>query len=704
MNRVRSPITAFSLLLFFVVAAPFVAFSQVSPAPAPSPSGSILSTPGPVSLPVTKVVLFSAGVGYFEHRGLVDGDVGMSLPFAADSINDALKSLVVRNGSGGQGSPSVNYPTQESLDRALKSFRVDLSGSPDIAGILSRLRGAEVSVDTPETISGRIVGIEQRVTKIPEVEAPYLMLLTSGGLRAMPLESVLAIRFADRQIAEDFDRALSLILSAQDVGRKNLELSLPGTGRREVAIGYVVPAPIWKVSYRLDLSGAKPYFQGWAVVDNPTEQDWKNVSLSLVSGRPVSFIQDLYSPLYVDRPVIPLAIAGSAKPRSFESGFEESGPGSSAEYAAEVRPAPAPEMAMAAASRDKSYSAKAAAPEPSLSAFGSSSGGRNFETAQARAAGDQFEFTVSRPVTLERRRSAMLPLLEGELEVEKLSIYSPGTGGDAVRPMLGARIVNSSGMKLPAGPITVFDGSVYAGDALLDFLPENEKRLIVFGEDLSVTASAGISSAQETTAVKIIKGVMTFSRRVTWTRTYNLRNTAASAKKLMIEHPVMQGAELTEPSAFDEKTSGVYRFSVNLPAGAETKFIVRERMPGQDRVVLSSLGSEAFLSYSSSKEIPAAARDALKKAVDLRRKVDDAKKLQSDLQSRKAELSSEQERYRKNIESVGRDSSQGQQYLKKLLDAETEIDGLNSKIADSRKAAQEAQTAYDSYLAGLTVE
>ena len=53
----------------------------------------------------------------------------------------------------------------------------------------------------------------------------------------------------------------------------------------------------------LDDKGA-PMLQGWALTENTTEQDWNKVSLTLVSGRPISFIQDLYQPLYVQRPVV----------------------------------------------------------------------------------------------------------------------------------------------------------------------------------------------------------------------------------------------------------------------------------------------------------------------------------------------------------------------------------------------------------------
>ena len=67
------------------------------------------------------------------------------------------------------------------------------------------------------------------------------------------------------------------------------------------------PTPIWKSSYRLVFDEqAKPLLEGWAIVDNTTGEDWTGVTLSLVSGMPVSFISPLYEPRYVSRPVVEL--------------------------------------------------------------------------------------------------------------------------------------------------------------------------------------------------------------------------------------------------------------------------------------------------------------------------------------------------------------------------------------------------------------
>ena len=45
----------------------------------------------------------------------------------------------------------------------------------------------------------------------------------------------------------------------------------------------------------------QPVLEGWAIVDNTTGEDWINVRMSLVSGKPISFISQLYQPRYVQR-------------------------------------------------------------------------------------------------------------------------------------------------------------------------------------------------------------------------------------------------------------------------------------------------------------------------------------------------------------------------------------------------------------------
>ena len=83
-------------------------------------------------------------------------------------------------------------------------------------------------------------------------------------------------------------------------------------------VAYIVEVPVWKASYRLTLAGdpaaARSALQGWATIENLSGQDWKDIELTLVSGRPVAFHQALYDAYYVKRPEVPVEVAGRLMP------------------------------------------------------------------------------------------------------------------------------------------------------------------------------------------------------------------------------------------------------------------------------------------------------------------------------------------------------------------------------------------------------
>jgi hypothetical protein len=135
----------------------------------------------------------------------------------------------------------------------------------------------------------------------------------------------------------------------------------------------------------------------------------------------------------------------------------------------------------------------------------------------------------------------------------------------------------------------VYDGGTYAGDALIDFFSENDKRFISYGEDLSVTASAKADSTRFVSAVTVSGGVMTVNRRLVTRRVYMVKNAAAENKRLIIEHPISQGYKLTEPASFLEQTAQVYRFAQSLPANGEITFTVTEETPLSQSITLGGI-------------------------------------------------------------------------------------------------------------------
>jgi hypothetical protein len=550
-------------------------------------------------------------------------------------------------------------------------------------------------------VSGRILGVEQRPREGGGVNS-FLSLLTGEGIRALDLGEISLFVFKDPALNQGLHRALDLLHSSRASETREFAVELPGAGTRRVSLSYVIPAPVWKVSYRLELSGAGALLQGWAIVDNHGDTDWEGLELSLVTGRPVSFIQDLYPPLMLSRPSLPLSIAGIAPAETYESSWGAATGGGQPVLAAR----PAQNQSMKAAEevreeRSRGYDDTAYEPPPPAPLSRGA-----VETASASGLGDQFEFTFKRPVSLARGQSAMLPLVEGAVQAEKALVFSGARllGGGAVHPVIGAELVNTTGMKLPAGPLTVYDGGTYAGDALVDFFPAGEKRIVSWGEDLSVTGSSAAGSQRQVSSVSLNRGLMVINRKVYHERTYTVRNASGEEKRIILEHPLTRGTSLAEPASFEERTGELYRFKRTLPPGGELSLRVREESPVSERISLSQLRLESFVSYASNQEIPSPVREALGRAVELRQAADQAQTELQDLDSRRERLVSEQDRIRRNLEAAGGQTQQGQDYLRRMTAMDGELDALASARDEAVSKRRAAQAAYEAYLDSLNLE
>jgi hypothetical protein len=189
---------------------------------------------------------------------------------------------------------------------------------------------------------------------------------------------------------------------------------------------------------------------------------------------------------------------------------------------------------------------------------------------------------------------------------------------------------------------------------------------------------------------------------------YHLRSASGEDKRIIIEEPVRQNTTLSAPAKYDEKTANLYRFRMELPAGGSLDFTATQEWPVSQSVTLAELDPETFASYCTNGEIPQNVHNALTKAVSLKAAEDRTVKAKTDLESAKADLVSDEDRVRKNLEaasagSTGNASPQAQEYLKRLSDMDAQIDALNTQIRDAREKAQTAKNVYEEYLAGLTI-
>ena len=655
-------------------------------------------------LPIKQVSLFSSGVAHYVRDGQIDGNATVELPFKTDQINDILKSMVLQDLGGGQIRPVV-YAPKDPIEKALRSFGIDLTGRPTLGALLDQIRGVPVelvavgaSVPTP----GVILGVEKQRTLVDQhvIEDDVLNVACENGIRAYKLRELARIALADPKLNDELNKALAVLAGAHDADKKPVLLEFAGQGKRPVRVSYILEAPIWKTSYRLVLDNDKPFLQGWATVDNTTDDDWNNVQLTLVSGRPISFIQDLYEPLYLDRPEVRPELYASLRPRRYAGAVEDK------------LPAPPPPSATPAAGRRAQQSSRASrvnikitphmrmiAPQLSMEMVGS------LDTAAPAAAeaGEMFAYPIDTPVTLPRQKSAMLPIVNQAVGGERFSIYDPTV--HPKHPLNGLRLDNTTGLHLMQGPITVFEAGTYAGDAQLPDVTQGEKRLISYSLDLKREVEMIARPAPDMlTSVRIAKGTLIATRKFGESRTYNVKNKDDAARSVLIEQPFRSDWKLVEPAEPFERTPQVYRFRVEAKPRATTPLQVREERTDDQHVALANTGLDGIHFFIQAKVISPKVREALEQVVRLRTALDETRRQKTKLEARTQAIHQDQQRLRENVETVREGTELYDRYIKKLETQETEIDEARTKIADLTERETKQQQALDEYLLTVTVE
>ncbi len=666
------------------------------------------------ALPVKRVTLYRSGVSYVERAGMVEGEAEVSLRFEKEQVNDILKSLVALDTGGGRVR-AVRYGSKDPLARRLGSFGIDISGNPSVAELLQQLRGARVRVATSEgPIEGTVLGTEQRQAGVSGSNArgegviweSYVSVLTGSGVRTIGVARITSFEVLDETLAEELRLALGAVAESRDERSATVGLAFSGSGARSVAIGYVVESPVWKTSYRLVLPeerGGKTTLQGWAIVENTTDEDWEGVSLALASGNPVGFRMDLHEPLFVERPRVPVPTAMAVRGRVYEdaSGMlmeRAAGKAGSA-------PAAAPEMAaMSRSRRLLDASGEMRNSEADMGRYLSHGVDTSTEgMASASERGEAFRYEIGAPVTIERQKSAMLPVMNGGIGAERVSIYSPQD--NAQHPMRGVELTNSSGFELAPGPISVLDGSGYLGDAQIGFTSRGQKRLLAYAVDMDVRATMESDGKEEVVRLKISNGTMLQESRSRLTTRYGFTNRdGREGRTVLVEQEKREGWEVTSPKEWRSESERLRRFEVKLGAAEQEKLEVVEERTNWTRLGVTSVDLPTLLGYAKNGKASPGVVDAVKKAGELQGRINEAEAQGRRVQEEMNAIASDQGRVRQNMQAIDRASDLYARYMKTLNEQETRMEALRREGAEAGNRAAQARAEMAKYLEGLNVE
>ncbi len=762
-----------------------------------APAGLWSQEPAPIE--IKRVVLYKNGIGYFELDGTVTGNREVSLSFPSGQLNDVLKTITVLDLNGGRIA-GIGYASQPPVGRQLGELPLPQANDAALRDFLLALKGTRLEIKSgTSVITGRLLSVERktRVSNNVSQEVDYLSLLTgTGEIRTVELGPSVNVRLLEKALAPQMERYLDIVSSTRAADLRTMNIRAEGEGQRRIFVSYISESPVWKATYRLVLggkAGAAPLLQGWAIVDNTSGQDWRNVSLSLVAGAPQSFIQELSKPYYSRRPVVPMPEsylsapqthqrtlatgggsisgivrdpAGAAVAGAFLRAFDLSGvqagetatdasgryviaglpdgqyrvlvhaPGyhateasglsvnqaASATWDPALFAGEAAEMAMAApapvrmnlrAGGSAPSGVRGGAPSGAIGGVVGAISGSDFSaaaasvrpSATAQTVGELFEYKLKEPITIERNRSALVPILQSPVGAEKISLWNAREGGV---PLRSVWLTNSSGATLDGGTFAVLEDQTFAGEGIIEALQANEKRIVSYAADLALNVSATqASEPQRVSRVRIANGIMTQYSELRERKVYKMRNEDSQPRTVLVEHPVRPGYAMRNAPTAAETTPQWVRFRVPVAAKQTAELSIEEARPISTTFQLGGMTRETLALLVRQQSISPAVQEMLNKIVAQRDKLAQAEAAKQSLENERETIFEDQGRLRENMKSLKGTAEEKEllrRYTTRLNEQETRLEELKKLLAAGQAAIDKENEELAKLVSGFSVD
>ncbi|MFN3746090.1 MAG: hypothetical protein ACK4TL_15420 [Hyphomicrobiaceae bacterium] len=668
---------------------------------------SVMALPATANeLPLRRVILASIGLAQFTHAGPVTAGARIDLPVRLDQVDDLLKSLTVFDREGGIG--AVSLPGKAPLQELFRDLPFGPEALASPSALLNALVGSEIEITGPVNAKGRVFRVEPFETRLPNdggtLTRHRLNLMTEEGLVQAVLEEVTTLQFTDPQARAQIDRALQGLSENRAKERRRLSLDILGEGTRDIALSYVVAAPVWKTSYRLILpkAGGRAKLQGWAVVENLTGGDWKDVELTLVSGNPVALRQALYTAFFSDRVEVPVTAGQKLLPKQDDSD------GLPSARVADDRPKAAAPMARLAApqlqeaQRSRSgrafepiAAASAPLPPPVPDTLGTAA-----IAAEAEEAPTQLLYRFPSRISLATGHTMMVPFLDREVAASRTWLYQHDT--HARRPLAAVRLRNDGDATLPAGIVTTFEAggegaTNFVGDAQLPLLPKGTFKFVTLALDTKTDIRREDMGVQRTTLGKAVNGELTITTRSRRTIAYEVTPPTEEDREVIVEEPRAAGWTPSADQQEIEETPTRFRFKIDAPRGKTTKSKLVVERTDRRIVQLTTLAPEQILTtiQGLENETPAL-KSAVTRLSETIGEINRARAQRSQLEAERKKIGEDQERIRRNLGSVGANSDLGRRYLEALKSQEERLaviarseQLLEAEIAARRNVAEE---------------
>ncbi|PZX44662.1 protein of unknown function (DUF4139) [Roseinatronobacter thiooxidans] len=582
---------------------------------------------------IRAVTLSRAGVAMIEAQGTL-GAEPLRLSIRRADIDDFLKSVRLSDPSGAVPMLSMTGPSGVADVFAALPFEPDALG--DLRALLEAMTGAHITAQRRGiSVSGDVMGTRE----VPCAQADQRgciaisVLHEDGAIRQILLDDATELQFSDTADQNAVARGLAALRQAGRALMLDVTLSSTETDTRDISLGWLQPAPVWKTAWRAEDGADGLVLTGWAVVENTTGQDWDSVELTLATGAVNALQAQLYDRMEAARkladPMMDQALMASA-PMARGMAFEA-----------------AMEVAPVAMDDGESFS----------------------------------RYTLATPVTVQAGDMISLPFLREALEDARLTLHNGGTG--AVHPSIAIAFENPLPLRLPAGIVTLYeDGRGHAGDAMIPELAPGAQAVIEFARDTAMQVSETLTETQNLQSARVVDGVLVAEERLERRTSYRIEGAPDAARVLTISHPQRQGWDMQSTggeSGFDDT-----KFRVEVPAAEIVTQEVVEQRVTSTRIALLELDQDA-LAFWSSRLPDAQLRAVLEQLQDLRAQQAQLRREAARQRELEAQLIADQERLVGLIVQLGDDSPA-------TRERRMRVDTIEEEITQSREARRNAET------------
>ncbi len=661
-------------------------------------------------LALDRVVLYRNGVGYFERRGEVDGDV-LRIKVRKDQINDLLKSLTIVDRRTGQAvSVSMPLDPETWANAALATLA---PGNGSLAQVLDLLRGVQVTLSTKRgSIQGRIVMVE-RIEEEPDPEARgarsgngpafgndhKVTLMHGADLRIVRLSKVTNVTLEDGALAMQFHRRLDATAGEGMFQQVEVAIRLDGDDVHDLVVSYVVEAPMWKPTYRVVLpkdGKGEALLQAWAVVDNVSGEDWSNVKIALTAGAPIAFRYDMHTPRRVFRPDVSGRIHSKrARVAMGETSFEgddddDDDSGKLAEDGSQATGAPVVAgvggfaMDVIDAKEQRRPNSGPMPTKPSrfkgkkkaekrrsrtrgsrddfdaddAPAFDAESLRRSTRAqTRARHASGLTRYDIANRVTVPDGSATMVALINTTVVGEEVFMFDPRGGGGPgyeQNPFRVVRFKNSTPFVLESGPISIYSGGSFVGEGISDAVGANTSATIPFAVEPSILVTKESPALpQELRLLKIVGGTVHAERFFRTKTVWNVKaQNMKDGFKVLIRHPRLGGTyKLESQPAGLEELKDAYLVPLTIPKGKRSGSVtVVEQTPSQVTVRVHDRNFLGMLERALVAEnFSPAERAQLQPLIALRREIGKLDTRIDSLTDREAVLNRRISQHRRNL-------------------------------------------------------